>query len=324
LDFLVVQDMFATTDTARLAHLLLPAAGWGEKEGTLINSERRIGLVRKVRRPPGLALSDFNIFRLVAHYWGCGGLFAAWRSPEAVFQILKRLSAGRPCDFTGIRDYRHLEQCGGIQWPFPDDKEGRPPGVRPGEPADGRTAPACPLPERRLFEDGQFFTADGKARLLFEAPRAVAEPPDEEYPFILLTGRGTSAQWHTNTRTSKSAVLRALYPPGPYVEIHPDDAARLGIGAQSSVAVISRRARVAVTAFITAAVAPGQVFMPMHYDVTNLLTRTEYDPYSRQPSYKYCAVRLERTSPPGNRPPSAGAAFGGGAADQSTVVAHTS
>ncbi len=102
LDFLVVQDMYHNTHTAQRADLYLPAAGWGEKEGTLINSERRIGLVKKVSKAPGQALSDFSIFRLVAHHWGCGDMFAEWSSPEAVFQILKKCSAGRPCDITGI------------------------------------------------------------------------------------------------------------------------------------------------------------------------------------------------------------------------------
>ncbi|MGL5095603.1 MAG: molybdopterin-dependent oxidoreductase, partial [Planctomycetia bacterium] len=90
LDFLVVQDMYHSTETAERADLLLPAAGWGEKEGCFINSERRIGLTKKVRRAPGQALSDFSIFQLVAKYWGCGDLLAEWSSPEAVFQILKR------------------------------------------------------------------------------------------------------------------------------------------------------------------------------------------------------------------------------------------
>lgn len=274
LDFLVVQDLYTTTDTARHAHLILPAAGWGEKEGTLINSERRFGLVKKVAVAPGEALSDFNIFRLISHYWGCGQMFAEWDSPESVFQILKRLSAGRPCDITGIDDYKHLDECGGIQWPWTQS------GVTPER-------------ERRLFADGQFFTPDGKAKFLFDLPRPVAEPTDAEFPFVLLTGRGTSAQWHTNTRTGKSAVLRTLYPANPYIEIHPDDAARLGLRPNADVAVISRRARVVCTAFITPTVQSGQVFIPMHYDITNRLTRAEFDPHSRQPSYKHCAVRLE-------------------------------
>lgn len=277
LEFLVVQDMFTTTDTAQRAHLVLPAAGWGEKEGTFINSERRIGLTKKVSRAPGQALSDFNIFKLVAHYWGCSELFAEWTSPEAAFQILKRLSAGQPCDITGIADYKHLDDCGGIQWPLKQEGE-----------------TSQPEKERRLFADGKFFTPDGKAKFLFDQPRAVAEPTTEEFPFVMLTGRGTSAQWHTNTRTGKSAVLRTLYPANPYVEIHPSDLAKLGLVANKLVSVISRRARIECAAVTSASVQPGHVFIPMHYDVTNKLTRTEYDPHSRQPSYKYCAVRLEK------------------------------
>jgi anaerobic selenocysteine-containing dehydrogenase len=105
LDFLVVQDMYHSTETAQVADLLLPAAGWGEKEGTFIKSERRIGLIKKVRIAPGQALSDFSIFKLVAHYYGVADLLKEWESPEAAFQLLKRLSAGQPCDITGIADY---------------------------------------------------------------------------------------------------------------------------------------------------------------------------------------------------------------------------
>jgi anaerobic selenocysteine-containing dehydrogenase len=308
LDFLVVQDMFTTTDTAQRADLLLPAAGWGEKEGTFINSERRIGLTKKVSRAPGQALTDFNIFKLVAHYWGCGELFAEWASPEAAFQILKRLSSGQPCDITGITDYKHLDESGGIQWPLPQSDGARlwsqtqPQNVelngsaRTEEAAAAGATHTAALRERRLFADGKFFTPDGKAKFLFDAPRPVAEPTDAEFPFVMLTGRGTSAQWHTNTRTGKSAVLRTLYPANAYVEIHPSDLARLGLVANKPVAVLSRRGRIECAAVASPSVQPGNVFIPMHYDVTNQLTRTEYDPHSRQPSYKYCAVRLEKIS----------------------------
>jgi predicted molibdopterin-dependent oxidoreductase YjgC len=119
LEFLAVQDLYTTTDTAQRADLLLPAAGSGEKDGTFVNSERRIGLVQKIFDPPGQALSDFDIFRRIARAWGCGQMFREWTSPEAVFQILKRLSAGQPCHITGIRDYAMLLEKGGIQWPFP-------------------------------------------------------------------------------------------------------------------------------------------------------------------------------------------------------------
>jgi anaerobic selenocysteine-containing dehydrogenase len=303
LEFLVVQDMFTTTDTAQRADLVLPAAGWGEKEGTFINSERRIGLTKKVSRAPGQALSDFNIFKLIAHYWGCGELFAEWTSPEAAFQILKRLSAGQPCDITGIEDYTHLDECGGIQWPWRRNelngekvKSLNESGAANDETHLTNHQPLIPPRERRLFAEGQFFTPDGKAKFLFDQPRAVAEPTTEEFPFIMLTGRGTSAQWHTNTRTGKSAVLRTLYPANPYVEINPVDLSRLGLIANKPVAVLSRRGRIECAAVASASVQPGQIFIPMHYDVTNQLTRAEYDPHSRQPSYKYCAVRLEKIS----------------------------
>ena len=291
LDFLVVQDMYFTTETAQRAHLVLPAAGWGEKVGTFINSERRIGLVKKVSRAPGQALSDFNIFKLVAQYWGCGKMFEKWSSPESVFQILKELSRDQPCEITGIRDYRMIDEAGGIQWPLPDTSTSTH--------ASAGTDDSLPEStvafeqERRLFEDGLFYHSDKKARFLFEAPRDAPELADAEYPFVLLTGRGTSSQWHTQTRTGKSAVLKKLYPDDVYVEMNPLDAAPLGIEANQKVIVASRRAAVTATVFITSTVQAGQLFIPMHYSVANELTYPAFDPYSRQPSYKSCAVSVK-------------------------------
>ena len=281
LDFLVVQDMYPTTETARHAHLYLPAAGWGEKEGTFINSERRIGLVKKVRRAPGKALSDFSIFKLIADYWGCGEMFQRWSSPEAVFGLLKTLSRGQPCDISGIQDYAMLDRCNGIQWPWTE--------------GDAQAQPdATPPPERRLFENGRFFRADGRALFVFESPREMPEKPDHEYPFVLLTGRGSSAQWHTGSRTSKSDVLRRLAPATCYVEMNPLDAARLKLQTNRKALVRSRRGALTASVFVTATVQPGQVFIPMHYAQTNRLTLPVFDPYSRQPAYKACAVRVER------------------------------
>jgi assimilatory nitrate reductase catalytic subunit len=275
LDFLVVQDMYATTETARIADLVLPAAGWGEKEGVLINSERRLGLVKKVARAPGLALSDFNIFRLVAEAWGCSGMFERWSTPERVFQIIKQTSRGQPCDITGIRDYAMLDDAGGIQWPFPEGAALEPRG-------------------RRLFSDGRFHHPDGRAKFLYESPRPMEEVPDADYPFLLMTGRGSSAQWHTGTRTAKSSVLRQLYPETVYIEISPADASRMKVKANQWVRIRSRRGAVRARAFLTHAVQPGQLFMPMHYEEANQLTPSSFDPYSRQPSYKACAVALEQ------------------------------
>jgi assimilatory nitrate reductase catalytic subunit len=273
LDFLVVQDIYHSTETAQAADLLLPAAAWGEKEGTFINSERRIGLIKKVRRAPGHALSDFHIFKLVAHYYGCGAMLNGWDSPEAVFQILKRLSADRPCDFSGIADYAALDHARGIQWPFPQEDPD-------------------PAPQRRLFADGRFLHADGRAKFLFENPMPPAEDVDGEYPLLLLTGRGSASQWHTQTRTAKSDVLRKLYPSQLHVEIGPADAARLGVEPEQWVVVESRRGRLRARAFVAPTVPNGSIFLPMHDHATNLLTFPEFDPYSRQPSYKACAVRV--------------------------------
>lgn len=275
LEFLVVQDMYHTTETAKLADLILPAAGWGEKEGTVINSERRIGLFKKVAAAPGEALADFYIFKLIACYWGCEKFLEEWSSPQAVFQILKKLSRGMPCDISGIRDYQMIEEQGGIQWPFSQEEK-----------IEGN--------ERRLFEDGKYFHADQKARFLFEDPRPCPESLDEAYPLVLLTGRGTASQWHTQTRTGKSAVLRKMYPQNVYVEMNPEDARRWNVDQGQWVYVATKRGIVKAQASIMTTVRPGQIFMPMHYEGTNQLTFAAFDPYSRQPSYKMCAARVSR------------------------------
>ncbi len=273
LDFLVVQDMYTTTETAELADLYLPAAAWGEKEGTFINSERRLGLLKKVSRAPGQALSDFSIFQLVAHYWGVGDQFADWTDAESVLKILARISEGQPCDITGITDYQMLDERGGIQWPYP---------------AQGANAE----PERRLFEDGRFYHPDQKAKLIFDEPQGMPEPASEAYPFVLMTGRGSAAQWHTQTRTGKSKVLSRLYEINPFVEIHPDDAQRLGVTHQQQVLIESPRGKMTASARITPTVGRNRVFVPMHYEAVNQLTLSHFDPYSRQPSYKDCAVKI--------------------------------
>lgn len=279
LDFLVVQDMYHSTETAQRADLYLPAAGWGEKEGTFINSERRIGLLKKVAKAPGQALADFQIFRLVAHCWGCEAMFDGWHTPEDVFQSMKQLSRGQPCDITGIEDYRMLNESGGIQWPFPEGCEDQ-------------------QSQRRLFADGKFYHEDGRCRILFEAPRAMPEAPNKHFPYLLITGRGTASQWHTQTRTSKSSVLKRLYPNDIYVEIHPQDARRQGIRPNAVVRISSQRGSITAKAWVTPTVQTGQVFLPMHYELTNQLTLAHFDPYSRQPSYKNCAVKIEPASGP--------------------------
>ena len=275
LDFLVVQDMYATTETAQVADLVLPAAGWAEKEGTFINSERRLGLVKRVAAAPGEALADFAIFKLLSEVWGCGEMFRDWTSPEAVFEILQRLSTGQPCDISGIGGYEMLEQARGVQWPFP-----------------AGSAPLEPGAQRRLFEDGRFYTPDGRARFRFEDPRPPNSSTSRSYPLVLLTGRGSSAQWHTGTRTSKSPQLVALAPEDAYVEISPEDAQARGIDAGAEVMLVSPQGTMRARAFVTSTISAGQVFLPMHFAGTNFLTAESFDPYSRQPSYKWATVEV--------------------------------
>jgi anaerobic selenocysteine-containing dehydrogenase len=214
-----------------------------------------------------------------------------------------------------------IEQCGGIQWPCgeglqpssaelcgddfqPSSAESCSHGLQPSAIIhrsevenfryDGGYKP--PPQQRRLFEDGKFFTPDTRARFIFDTPRPVPEPPDADYPFILLTGRGTSAQWHTQTRTAKSAILRKLYPAEIYVEINPADAEQLDLHDGGTVRVVSRRAAIAARLRLTATIRRGHVFLPMHYPEVNQLTLWSIDPHSRQPAYKHCAVRIEAIS----------------------------
>ena len=286
LEFMVVQDMYHTTETAQHAHLVLPSAGWGEKEGTFINSERRYGLIKKVRRAPGQALADFHIFRAIAHYWGVADQFAEWTDPEAVFRILQRLSRDQPCDITGIDGYRHLDACGGIQWPWTQQDA-----AKSSSDTNGG-APGKPPQERRLFADGRFYRPNSRALFVVDQVQPMPERTDPVYPILLLTGRGSVSQWHTQTRTRQSPVLRSLYPVEPYIEINPVDADELEIVHGEKVNVLSRRAEITVTANVTATVRRGQAFMPMHYEATNRLTLAHFDPHSGQPSYKNCAVRI--------------------------------
>lgn len=278
LELLVVQDGFHPTPTSELAHLVLPAAIWGEKEGTYTNSERRVSKVNRACAPPGEARSDFDIFLHLAAALGVGDeLFPGWTSPRDAFAEWSAVSAGRLCDYSGMT-YEAIEEHGGIQWPFPA----------------GASDPAA---TRRLYADGVFQTSDGKAQLLPVEWEPFPEPPDQRFPFVLNTGR-TVEHWHTRTKTAKVPILEWLSPRA-WVEMNPRDARRLRLKAQDRVDVISRRGRVrGVELRLTETIAPGQLFVPFHYAEwnANQLTQSAFDPFSREPNYKQSAVRVERTA----------------------------
>jgi anaerobic selenocysteine-containing dehydrogenase len=277
-EFLVVQDGFHPTPTSELAHLVLPAAIWGEKEGTYTNSERRVSKANRACDPPGDARSDFDIFLDVASALGVRGeLFPAWCSPRDAFEEWKRVSAGRLCDYSGMT-YEEIEERGGIQWPFPA----------------GATNPEA---TRRLYVDGVFQTEDGRARLLPVAWEPFPEQPSAPYPLVLNTGR-TVEHWHTRTKTANVPILEWLSPHA-WVEMNPRDARVLRLKAHDRVDVVSRRGRVrGVELRLTETIAPGQIFVPFHFAECNAnqVTQSAFDPISREPNYKQSAVRVERTA----------------------------
>jgi anaerobic selenocysteine-containing dehydrogenase len=266
-EFLVVQDGFHPTPTTAFADLVLPAAIWGEKEGTYTNSERRISKVNKVVAPNGGARTDFDIFLAIAEELGLREeLYPGWSTTHDAYQEWQRVSAGRACDYSDI-SWERIEQEGGVQWG--------------GE---------------RLYTDGIFPFESGRAKLHNVPCDPFLEQPDEEYSLILNTGR-TVEHWHTCTKTGAVAQLNGMVP-NAWLEMNPIDAEALRLRSHDRVTVVSRRNRVAqVELRITGIVAPGQVFMPFHFPEanSNLVTLGAFDPISREPNFKQCAVRVERS-----------------------------
>ena len=299
LEFLVVQDGYHPTPTSEFAHLMLPAAMWGEKEGTYTNSERRVSKVNRAVSPPGEARADFDIFLGLAAALGVRDeLFPGWETPADAFEEWKRVSAGRLCDYSGMT-YPAIELHGGLQWPF----------------AAGATQPR---EARRLYPDGRFQTDDGRARLIPVQWEPFPEQPDAQFPFVLNTGR-TVEHWHTRTKTGNVPILERLSP-AAWVEMNPRDARRLRLKPRDRVDVVSRRGTVAgVELRVTETVAPGQVFVPFHYAEANAnaATQSAFDPISREPNYKQSAVRVEAArrdeGRPRGRPRRDGVHPGGGA-----------
>lgn len=291
LDFLVVQDGFHPTPTTELAHLVLPAAIWGEKEGTYTNSERRVSKVNRAVAPAGEARSDFDIFLALAEKLGCREeLFPGWTSPVDAFDEWKRVSKGQLCDYSGLT-YDLIEQHNGIQWPFPE----------------GSTNVAT----SRLYADGCFPTENGKAKLFCIEWAPFPEQPNQAFPFVFNTGR-TVEHWHTRTKTGQVPILERMSP-NAWLEMNTRDAHALRLKAHDRVDVISRRGRVRnVELRVTEIVAPGQVFMPFHFAESNAnqVTQSAFDPISREPNYKQCAVSVELSGSPGktrkNRAPENG------------------
>ena len=281
--FTVYQEAYYPTETVPFAHILLPATQWSEKTGVMTNSERRVTLCPAFQKAQGEALQDWEIFAEVGRRLGFGDKFTFQTSAE-VYSEFVQLTRGRPCDMSGM-SYDRLRQEGPMQWPLSEKEE-------------GREEKKSELPEsKRLYTDWKFHTPNGKAIFAANHARGLAEPPDPNYPLVLTTGR-LYGHWHTLTRTGRTDKINQMHP-NPFIEIHPRDAKELGIENGVMVEVRSRRGVCHFPAKITQAIAPGTVFVPMHWGnlwadgaEANILTHPESCPDSRQPELKACAVNL--------------------------------
>ncbi|MDF5713149.1 MAG: nitrate reductase [Rhizonema sp. NSF051] len=324
--FTIYQDAYHPTETTAYAHVLLPASQWSEKTGVMTNSERMVTLCSAFRIQPGEAKADWEIFAEVGRRLGFLQEFAFANSGEVYAEFVK-LTGDRPCDMTGISHDQLLQ--GPIQWPHPSNsaeyrvlrsqrRAGVPPveatGVAELEQTEEKNIRHLNSSQdslrtqlstqhlglrtgKRLYTDLRFHTPDGRARFAAYHSRGLAEPPDPNYPFILTTGR-VYGHWHTQTRTGHIEKIRVMHPQ-PFIEIHPRDAATLEITNNMLVEVRSRRGKAKFPALVTKAIAPGTVFVPMHWGAlwadnaeANALTHPESCPDSGQPELKACAVQL--------------------------------
>lgn len=279
--FTVYQEAYNPTETTAFAHLLLPAMQWSEKLGTMTNSERVVTLSQGFQIPLGEAKEDWWIFAQVGQRLGFADQFA-FETVADVHREFVELTRDRPCDMTGIT-YDLLRTHGSQQWPYPDT-------------ASPTTQP------KRLYTDRRFNTPDGRANFVALHSRGLAEPPDPDFPLVLTIGR-LYGHWHTQTRTGRTEKIHKMHP-DPFLEIHPRDAAKLGIEDGEVVVVRSRRGRCELPAKITRGIAPGTVFAPMHWGAlwsetaeVNALTHPAACPDSAQPELKACAVAVTKLAP---------------------------
>jgi len=273
-EFVVVQEAFADAETCAFADVLLPAASWAEKEGTVTNSERRISRVRAAVAPPAEARPDSEIVIDFARRLGGQRLFP-YSGPEEIFDEHRASTRGMDLDISGL-SYALLEERGPQQWPF----------------RDGEGA-------KRLYVDGRFPTASGRARFVATEYVPPAEDPGGDFPLRLNTGR-LRDQWHSMTRTGTVARLRS-HNPVPEIELHLADMRARGLRDGDTVRVTSRRGAAVFKARASEELRPGDAFVAMHWgsrfiggDGVNAVTLPVLDPVSKQPELKHAAVQVER------------------------------
>ncbi|WP_437884316.1 molybdopterin-dependent oxidoreductase [Pseudomonas sp. LRF_L74] len=282
-ELVITQDAFLDTETNRYADILLPGALWAEADGVMINSERNLTLAPQAQLPPGEAMADWQIIARVACEMGFAEAFTYASAAELFDEITHFHNPKTGYDIRGVSHAR-LRQ-GPVQWPCaPQEQQARHP--------------------IRYRNDGQhggprlsFATASGKAQFFARPHLDPAEAVDAEFPFVLNTGR-LQHQWHTLTKTGKVATLNKLNP-GPFIEVHPEDAASLGVKDKDSLEVRSRRGRAVLPVVVSDRVLPGGCFAPFHWNdvygedlAINAVTSDAIDPISQQPEFKFSAVSL--------------------------------
>ncbi len=280
-NFVIVQEISGKSDTLKYADIVLPAAAWAEKEGTMTNSERRISYLHPVVSPPGEALPDTEIITRFAKKMGFGKAFS-YQNAEEVFLEHCALTKGTNIDITGL-DYTILKEKGSMRWPYPK----------------GATSDTP-----RLFSDGQFYTPNKRAKIHAVPDENHSEKTDELFPLILTTGR-IRDQWHTMTKTGKVNKLNQ-HIAKPFLEIHPHDAQLREIEDGVLVEAFNNRGNVRVVAKVTADIKKGVVFLPMHWGKTfqsdltraNNLTHNLVDPVSKEPDFKFSAVQVVKYQKP--------------------------
>ncbi|WPP01651.1 bifunctional nitrate reductase/sulfite reductase flavoprotein subunit alpha [Pseudomonas sp. HR96] len=284
-ELVITQDAYLDTETNRFADILLPGALWAEAEGVMVNSERNLTLTQQAVQPPGEAMADWQIIARVAGAMGYGEAFDYADASQVFEEIKGACNPATGYDLRGVSHQRLRQQP--LQWPCASEQ------APPRNPIRYRCAAAAMASPSIVFA-----TPSGKAQFFARPHLPPAELPDEQFPMVLNTGR-LQHQWHTLTKTGKVAALNKLNP-GPFVEVHPSDAARLGITAGSPVQIRSRRGTAELPAVISDRVRPGTCFAPFHWNdvfgerlAINAVTADAVDPISLQPAFKYCAVELQ-------------------------------
>ncbi|PPK95357.1 NADPH-dependent sulfite reductase flavoprotein alpha-component [Kineococcus xinjiangensis] len=295
-DFVVTQDVFAATETNAHADVVLPAAMWSEADAVMVNSERNLTLAPRAVDPPGEALPDWLLIARVAREMGYGEAFSHG-SAEEVFEELKQ--AWNPATGWDLRGVSHERLRGGsVQWPAADPAG---PVRNPVRYVDGGAGGVAGQPPDGARPRPVFPTPNGRAVFWPRPHIDPAEMPDDQFPFVLNTGR-VQHQWHTRTKTGTVAKLERLNP-GPFLEVNPADAQALGVGDGDAVEVVSRRGRAVLPAVVSDRVLPGCCFAPFHWGElfaagvsVNAVTSDAVDPVSFQPELKVCAVSLARVA----------------------------